>query len=104
MDVKDAIYKDGTAVQAWPCDGLANQKWSIDVPKPPPRPFVITLDDQNHQNTCLDLLGGDTKNGNTIDIWGCSAGSKGQQWLFPDGEFRIKSVVDPKKCIDAGSP
>jgi hypothetical protein len=103
MDVKDALYKDGTAVQVWPCDGLANQKWSIQVPKPPPRPFVISLADPKYKTKCLDLLGGDTKNGDKIDLWDC-AGSKGQQWLFADGEYRIQSVVDPKKCIDAGNP
>jgi hypothetical protein len=108
MDVKNAVYKDGTSVQAWPCDGLPNQQWSISIPKPPPRPFMMMLDDGGNnpakKKFCIDLYGGDTKKGNKVDVWECSPGAKGQQWLFADGAFKIQSVLDPKKCIDAGSP
>jgi len=101
MDVKDAQYKDGTGVQVWPCDGSPNQAWSVAKPAPPPVPFTIKLDDgDKSHNFCLDLYGGDTKNGNKIDIWTCSPGTKGQQWLFQGGQYKIQSMVDPSKCID----
>lgn len=99
LDVKDAVFKDGSAAQVWSCDGLSNQGWTISVPKPPPKPFKIAL---AGQNKCLDLLGTDTKNGNKIDVWTCSGG-KGQQWFFEPNSFQLKSVVDPKKCIDASN-
>jgi len=50
---------------------------------------------------CLDLLGERTQNGTPIDVWECTAGLLGQQWYFDAGSFKIRSAVDPKKCIDA---
>lgn len=97
MDVKDATYKDGTVVQNWACDGLGNQGWTVAVPKPPVKPFTIKVQDQN---LCLDLYSQKTDNGTPIDVWTCSGGA-GQQWLFETGSYKIQSVVDPNKCIDA---
>lgn len=99
VDVKDATFKDGTPLQVWKCDGYPNQEWTISVPPPPPKPFKIQV---NGQNKCLDLYGQKTDNGTPIDIWDCSGG-KGQQWYFQPNSYKIQSVIDPKKCIDASS-
>jgi hypothetical protein len=98
MDIKDAAYKAGTRSQVWTCDGLANQGWTISVPPPPPRPFQIKVAGSNF---CLDLYSKKTDNGTPIDAWTCANGEPGQQWLFVDGGYKLQSVVDPKKCIDA---
>lgn len=99
MDVQNAAFKQGTLVQAWGCDGMNNQEWALTKPVPPPKPFTFTLPNTKF---CLDLYGGTAKSGTAIDLWTCNQGTKGQQWLFAAGTFKIQSVVDPTKCIDAG--
>jgi hypothetical protein len=99
MDVKDGQFKDGNAVQVAKCDGnpKGNQGFAIIKPTPPPKPFKINI---VGKNSCLDLYAGKATNGGKIEVWDCFGG-KGQQWFFEPGTFKIKSVVDPTKCIDA---
>jgi len=51
-------------------------------------------------NKCLDLPGGNTNNGNLLQIWDCN-GMTNQQWLFDSGSWRIQYGGDSGKCIDA---
>merc|ERR1711907_786797 len=74
--------------------------WTLMKPVPPPKPFKMQVTSSN--KFCLDLYGGKTDNGTPIDIWECGQGVKGQEWYFRPGSFQIQSVIDPKKCIDAG--
>merc|ERR1740121_802589 len=97
MDVKDAVFKDGSLVQSYTCNGHSSQQWTVADWVPPPKPFKINV---AGQNLCLDLLGQKTANGSPIDVWTCSGGL-GQQWFFVPGSYKIQSVLDPKKCIDA---
>jgi hypothetical protein len=48
---------------------------------------------------CLDLAGGDTTNGNKIQLWDCN-GRTNQKWFFKAGSWSIHSYLNPSKCVD----
>jgi GH25 family lysozyme M1 (1,4-beta-N-acetylmuramidase) len=79
---------NGTKVKLWPCNGLADQAWSL-----PPGPVTSQI-----PGMCLDDSGNATADGTKIDIWGCN-GSAAQAWLAePDGTVRING-----KCLDVAT-
>jgi hypothetical protein len=47
---------------------------------------------------CLDLPGGDTKNGNKLWLWKC-LGNANQQWKFVNGQLVYANSPTPK-CVD----
>merc|ERR1719281_570573 len=51
---------------------------------------------------CLDLPGGNTKNGNKLQIWECN-GQESQFWYFKAGTYMIQYGGDANKCVDAGA-
>jgi hypothetical protein len=51
---------------------------------------------------CLDLPGGNTKNGNKLQIWECN-GAESQLWYFKAGTYMLQYGGDATKCVDAGS-
>merc|ERR1712194_723051 len=52
---------------------------------------------------CLDLPGGDTSNGNQLQLWDCN-GYNNQKWIFAANAYKIVYADNPSKCIDvAGS-
>jgi hypothetical protein len=53
----------------------------------------------NHR-MCMDVKGGDGKNGDRIQIWGCN-GMESQLWYFDPGSFQITWAGDRNKCVDA---
>jgi GH25 family lysozyme M1 (1,4-beta-N-acetylmuramidase) len=76
---------DGTQVQLWPCDGFANQSWSL-----PAGPMVSQI-----PGMCLDDAADLSANKTKIDIWACN-GTPAQAWqAAPDGTVRING-----KCLD----
>jgi len=76
---------DGTHVQLWPCDGHANQSWSL-----PAGPVVSQI-----PGMCLDDAADLSANKTKIDIWTCN-GTPAQAWQAePDGTVRING-----KCLD----
>jgi hypothetical protein len=56
---------------------------------------------QSNSMLCLDLYGGDSRNGSPLQIWECN-GHQSQLWLFASGKFMIQYAADPTKCLDAG--
>jgi len=48
---------------------------------------------------CIDLPGGDTSNGNLLQIWDCN-GMDNQKWIFDPGTWRIQYGSNTGKCID----
>ena len=75
----------GTQVQLWPCDGYANQSWSL-----PAGPMLSQI-----PGMCLDDSGDLSANNTKIDIWGCN-GTPAQAWQAePDGTVHANG-----KCLD----
>lgn len=71
-------------------------------PSPPsPSPQAVTLTMKGDTTKCLDLRGGDTSNGNTLELWDCN-GIANQQWVFAPGSWKITYALDTSKCLDAG--
>jgi GH25 family lysozyme M1 (1,4-beta-N-acetylmuramidase) len=76
---------DGTQVALWPCNGHANQSWSL-----PAGPIASQI-----PGMCLDDSGNHATNGNKIDIWACND-TPAQAWLAEtDGTLRVNG-----KCLD----
>lgn len=89
---------NGTAVLIANCSNSTNQSWRVNQAPGPVEPnatFFI-----KHGPMCMDVLGQQAVNGNPIDLWACN-GLKGQQWVFAAGTYRIRSLLDPSKCVDA---
>jgi hypothetical protein len=86
IDVPGGNFSDGVAVQMWPCNNLAPQKWTFANGR---------LQSQN--NKCLDAAGGATGNGTVIQIANCSANAA-QQWVLS----AAGDLVNPQanRCID----
>eukprot|EP00929_Paragymnodinium_shiwhaense_P022073 TRINITY_DN14212_c0_g1_i1.p1 TRINITY_DN14212_c0_g1~~TRINITY_DN14212_c0_g1_i1.p1 ORF type:complete len:226 (-),score=69.31 TRINITY_DN14212_c0_g1_i1:295-972(-) len=52
---------------------------------------------KGHPQKCLDLQGGDTTNGNTLQIWDCN-GMHTQGWVFKGNRLVYKA--NQTKCVD----
>ena len=75
----------GTKVELWPCNGYANQSWTL-----PAGPIVSQI-----PGMCLDDSGDQSADNTKIDVWACN-GTPAQAWLAkPDGTVRING-----KCLD----
>ena len=83
-------------VQVQPCGPIAPEKWNVEMAG-----GTQTIS-QSAVDFCLDLNGGDTTNGNLVQVWECN-GLANQQWVFADGTFQIQYYADKSKCVDAGS-
>jgi hypothetical protein len=62
----------------------------------------LTISVKGKSLLCLDLYGGDTRNGSPLQLWECN-GHQSQLWLFEAGKYAIQYAADPSKCVDAGS-
>jgi streptogrisin C len=86
IDVPNANFADGVALQMWGCNNSAAQKWA----------FVNgTL--QTSNNKCMDVAWGSTANGAVIQIVNCSGNAAQQFVLSAAGD-----LVNPQanKCVD----
>jgi hypothetical protein len=59
----------------------------------------------NHKyyTKCVDLLGGDVKEGAQIGIWDCDSTDSNQQWYFDPDSDAIQLKSNTKWCVDAGA-
>ncbi len=79
---------NGTKVVLWPCNGYANQSWTL-----PPGSVMSQVG-----GMCLDDTGDLAADGTKVDIWSCN-GSAAQAWLAQaDGTVRING-----KCLDVAN-
>ena len=77
--------KPGTRARLWPCDGYANESWTL-----PAGPLTSQI-----PGMCAADLGNQTANKSKIGIWRCD-GTPAQAWLAePDGTLRVDG-----KCLD----
>jgi hypothetical protein len=86
--------EDGVAVGRGGLQGPSNTSVGLDM-------FAgeIGIFFAGAQLKCLDLAGGDTSNGNKIQLWDCN-GRNNQKWFFKAGSWSIHSSLDTSKCID----
>jgi GH25 family lysozyme M1 (1,4-beta-N-acetylmuramidase) len=78
----------GTPAELWPCDGYANQSWTL-----PAGPVTSQL-----PGLCAADPGNQTVSGSKIAIWKCD-GTPAQAWLAgPDGTLRVNG-----KCLDVAN-
>jgi len=101
----DATKQNGGSVTLKACNTTkVTQQWNAVVgPAPAPlknETFTFSPATSNGQ-LCLDLKDSKVDNGNPIDLVQCQAGSKGQEWIFAEGAYRIASALNPNKCVDA---
>jgi len=90
--------KAGDWVYLRPCNATDTlQQWSA-VQGPPLATMAIVP--KAHPSSCLDLLGQSALDGTSIVTEKCVAGLISQQWFFDAGSWRIRSALNPKKCID----
>jgi hypothetical protein len=81
----DFSTADSARMALWPCDGYANEMWTL-----PPGPVMSQI-----PGMCLDDSGDQTANGTKVDAFGCD-GTAGQVWQAElDGTVRING-----KCLD----
>lgn len=60
-----------------------------------------TLSWSTNPNQCLDVSGGQSNNGNPIQLWDCQAGNANQQLVLPrNGTGPIRWSANPSKCLD----
>jgi GH25 family lysozyme M1 (1,4-beta-N-acetylmuramidase) len=77
-----------TQVALWPCDGYANESWTL-----PAGPVTSQI-----PGLCVADTGNQTANNSKIAIWKCD-GTPAQAWLAePDGTLRVNG-----KCLDVAS-
>uniref|UniRef100_UPI00300B66DF ricin-type beta-trefoil lectin domain protein n=1 Tax=Streptomyces sp. CA2R106 TaxID=3120153 RepID=UPI00300B66DF len=60
----------GTKVETWPCNGGANQQWSVNSNG------TVT---GTQSGLCLDVTAASTANGALAELWTCN-GQTNQQW------------------------
>ncbi|KAJ3203879.1 hypothetical protein HDU83_009964 [Entophlyctis luteolus] len=91
LDVPYGNSYNGAPVQAFECNGQANQAWYRNGPL-----FVSALG-----NYCLDRYGGGSADGTSVVLWQCDASDSAQLWVTPfdiphDGEIQSPDG----QCLD----
>lgn len=60
---------------------------------------VVGVFYKNGWYKCLDLPGGNTANGNKLQIWDCN-GKNNQKWVFAPGSYKVTYAANSGKCVD----
>ncbi|KDR77633.1 hypothetical protein GALMADRAFT_224914 [Galerina marginata CBS 339.88] len=91
LDVRGAIYANGTAVQIYDCNETAAQRWLITKGG---GTSAVTLAGTNF---CLDA-GANPSSGTGLKIWKCINALPAQTWQFTDGNQLQLSTIN--QCVD----
>jgi hypothetical protein len=102
MDVYGGGTSNGTAVDQYTCSGGQNQQWEVSFVKNIVSTPVYELIPENATAKCLDVSGGGTSNGSTLDIYSCDQANNQLWYANYDGvtfswEFQ---GVGSSKCVD----
>ncbi|KAG6908081.1 hypothetical protein DXG01_006216 [Tephrocybe rancida] len=89
LDVRGAVFADGTAVQIYDCNGTGAQKWEIQRGSTKVR-LAST-------NFCLDA-GSAPASGVRLKIWTCYDNLAAQSWYYTDDK-RI-ALENAGQCVD----
>ncbi|PPQ73242.1 hypothetical protein CVT24_009953 [Panaeolus cyanescens] len=91
LDVRGAVFQNGTPVQIYDCNGTNAQKWLIKR--------GIGAIQVAGTNFCLDSST-DAVNHNKMKIWQCYPGIPAQTWSFERFMSKIKRVGSENQCLD----
>jgi alpha-galactosidase len=84
LDVRGDIFRHGTPVETWPCNGQNNQKWYIEAAQSGSAQFGV-IRPVGHTRLCLDAHGAATVDGTSLQLWYCNS-QENQHWaLFSAG-------------------
>ncbi|KAH6885095.1 carbohydrate-binding module family 13 protein [Coprinopsis sp. MPI-PUGE-AT-0042] len=89
LDVRGAVFANGTPVQIYDCNGTPAQNWTINH-----GPTKIQLAGTSF---CMDA-GSSPGNGVGLKIWQCYDGLPAQQWFVTD-DYRI-ALEGQGLCLD----
>ncbi|KAK7055961.1 carbohydrate-binding module family 13 protein [Favolaschia claudopus] len=90
LDVRGAVYANGTPVQIYDCNGSQAQKWAIKRGK-----GSVQVAGTNY---CLDA-GSNPANGVGMKIWQCYDGLAAQTWYY-DGVRKTLNLYNQGQCLD----
>lgn len=68
----------GNKLGLWDCNGQSSQAWGTTANTHQPGTIYL-VDSEADASLCMDLPGGDTTNGNLIQVWNCYGGGT-QMW------------------------
>ncbi|KAG6828382.1 hypothetical protein H0H92_008182 [Tricholoma furcatifolium] len=89
MDVRGAVYENGTPVQIYDCNGTGAQKWVLQR-----GPTSVNVEGTDF---CLDA-GSSPASGVGLKIWTCYEGLAAQTWYYTD-DNRI-ALENQGQCVD----
>ena len=96
LDLTGGDASDGTLLEIWDCNGLANQNWVF-------APGSWRIAYAGDTSKCIDALGGNPgPAGTKLGIWSCN-GRSTQKWGYDADEKTIylaDSVTDASLCMD----
>lgn len=72
-------WEDGTQLQLWDCQETLGQLWGHNGLQAVP---WYLLKSETDASKCMDLEGGNTRNGSPVVIWDCNNGVH-QKWAIP---------------------
>jgi len=78
VDIPGSEFKDGNQLWLWDCTGQKGQYWGYDSAMQ----TIYASNSDSDASQCLDLYGGNAKNGAVVDIWSCLKADKNQQWTI----------------------
>ena len=88
LDVRGPSTADGTAVQIWTCNGVAEEQWRL-----------VSGQIVGYGGMCLDVRGPSTADGTAVQIWTCN-GVAEEQWRLVSGQI----VGYGGMCLDVRGP
>jgi len=91
LDVRGAIFSDGTVVQIYDCNGTAAQRWVTTKGGAPTRVQLAGT------NFCLDAGSNSPNSGSTTKIRPCVDNSPAQTWVVNGGMIKLSSK---NQCVD----
>jgi len=94
LDIRGAVFADGTPVQIYDCNGTKAQKWHF-ISEVNSAGSIITTDGGPF---CLDA-GANPANGVGMKIWTCFYNLPAQAWAVAPNSTRI-SLIGNDQCLD----
>ncbi|KAF9562513.1 hypothetical protein CPC08DRAFT_663165 [Agrocybe pediades] len=92
LDVRGAVFANGTPVQIYDCNGSNAQKW------------LLTRDLTKIQlagtNFCLDATSASPPNGTGLKIWQCFDNLPAQSWIYSRSDNKIRLNAGANQCVD----
>jgi len=96
LDVPGGDLTNGNQLQIWDCNGQDSQSWGYDSNMQTIY-LAHSMANVSDASKCMDLKGGDSTNGNLVEVWDCN-GYDNQKWTF---KAPSPSPGPSNECVDA---